>query len=160
MNTRLLIPHSYRKPGWFVLLIGIATGIYNIITGDDQLQIPMLSLGNDSFLSVFDQHLWGPFYLVTNSVLNEIASVLIIAGGFMVGFSKEKVEDELTAQLRRESLTLAIYLNYAILLFAVLFTFDSHFYWVMVFNMFTVLLFHIVRFQYLLFRLKKSSHEE
>lgn len=160
MYTRLLIPHSFRKPGWVILTLGILTGLYTMLVNDDLFQMPMLSIGHDSFLTSFDHHLWGPFYLIPNSAINEIASLLIIFGGFFVGFSKEKIEDEMTAQIRRESLIWAIYLNYAILVFSILFTFSGNFYWVMVFNMFTVLLFHIFRFQFMLYRLKKSNHEE
>lgn len=159
MHTRLLIPHSFRRPGWVLLTIGLAMGIYTISADPDIWRIPVFSIGNSG---IFSEKITSPFpfYITNNSIFNEVASLLIIFGGFFVGFSREKVEDEMTAQLRRESITWAIYLNYAILILAILLTYDINFYWVMVFNMFTVLLFHIIRFQFLLYRLKKLNHEE
>ena len=75
--------------------------------------------------------------------------------------SKEKIEDEYIAKTRLESLVWATYLNYCILLLALLFVYDMAFFWVMIFNMFTLLLFFIVRFNYLIFKLNKTeSHEE
>jgi hypothetical protein len=51
----------------------------------------------------------------------------------------------------------AVYFNYAILILTFLFIYDFAFLWVMVFNMFTVLLFFIVRFNWQIFKLKRIS---
>ena len=79
----------------------------------------------------------------------------------MVAFSKEKHEDEFVAKTRLESLVWAIYVNYAILTLCFLFFFNMEFLLVMIFNMFTVLIFFIIRFYYVLYKSNKSlSYEE
>ncbi len=82
-------------------------------------------------------------------LLDEIISIFIIIGGLIVGFSKEKIEDEFIYKLRNDSLVWAIIFNYIVLLFAIVFVYDFTFFDVLVFNMFTPLLFFIVRFNFL-----------
>ena len=78
-----------------------------------------------------------------------------------MAFSKEKDEDELIAKIRLESLVWAMYLNYGILLLTFLLLYDFSFYWAMVFNMYTMLFFFIIRFNIKIWRLRKSvSYEE
>ncbi len=48
--------------------------------------------------------------------------------------------------------------NYSVLLIAILFVYDFAFFDVLVFNMFTPLIFFILRFNFL--KLKSRSHEE
>ena len=79
----------------------------------------------------------------------------------MVAFSKEKQEDELIAKIRLDSLVWATYVNYAVLMFSMLFIYGMSFLWVMIFNMFTILLFFIFRFNWQVKKLNKTmSYEE
>ena len=91
-----------------------------------------------------------------NNVLNEICGVLIILSGLLVAFSKEKEEDELISMIRLESLVWATYWNYAILLLGFVLVYDMAFLTVMVFNMFTILILFIIKFNWALHKLKKS----
>lgn len=100
------------------------------------------------------------FAVTDNNILDEIASILLILGALFIAFSKEKSEDEFIAKIRVESLVWATYVNYAILLLAVLFIYDLSFLWVFVFNMFTLLLFFLVRFNWALYKSKKSISDE
>jgi hypothetical protein len=93
---------------------------------------------------------------VHNNLLNEITGLLIITSAFLVAFSKEKQEDEFISKIRLESLVWAVYLNYAILIIALLFIYDMSFMWVIIFNMFTILFFFIARFNWEVYKLKKS----
>ncbi|MBT8321463.1 MAG: hypothetical protein KJO90_07325, partial [Eudoraea sp.] len=96
-----------------------------------------------------------------NNILNEILAILVILSGLLVAFSREKDEDELITKIRLESLVWATYWNYGILILAFLFLYDLTFYWVMVFNMFTILYLFIIRFTLAIRKLKASaSHEE
>ena len=96
-----------------------------------------------------------------NNILNEVLGVLVIISSLLVAFSKEKSDDEYISKIRLESLVWAVYVNYGILLISFIFIFDLSFLWVMIFNMFTVLLFFIIRFNWQISKLKKSaSYEE
>jgi hypothetical protein len=86
--------------------------------------------------------------------------LLLIIGAILIAFSKEKFEDEFISKIRLESLVWAIYLNYAVLILAIIFIYDMTFFWVIVLNMFTLLFFFIFRFNWALIKSKKQIRDE
>ena len=159
MKLNYLFPNKYKKIGWLIFIpsaiIGLATLIFEFEPNSLDFNMPAIFV--DELFSVNKK----TFRMVTNNILNEILGVLIIISTFLVAFSKEKSEDEYISKIRFESLAWAVYFNYAILILTLLFIYDFAFLWVMVFNMFTVLLFFIVRFNWQISKLKKSaSYEE
>ena len=121
----------------------------------DALTINVLSIYNGN--SIFGSG-GGFFKIIENSILDELISLAIIIGGLIVGFSKEKIEDEFIYKLRKDSLVWALLFNYMVLVFAILFIYDFTFFDVLVFNMFTPLIFFIVRFNFL--KHKSGTNEE
>ena len=159
MKLNFLFPSKFKRIGWFTLIpsaiIGLLILIYEYEPSFLDFNVPAIFV--DELFSVNKK----TFRMVTNNILNEILGVLIIISTFFVAFSKEKSEDEYISKIRFDSLAWAVYFNYAILILTVLFIYDFAFLWVMVFNMFTVLLFFIVRFNWQFSKLKKSaSYEE
>ncbi len=153
MKLNYLFPNKYKKVGWTILipslLVGILALIFNIEPAFLDVEVP----------AVFIDEFFGETKLigfVKNNILNEIVGILIIISAFLVAFSKEKQEDEFISKIRLECLVWAVYLNYAILIIAILFIFDMSFMWVIIFNMFTILLFFIARFNWEVSKLKKS----
>ncbi len=78
----------------------------------------------------------------------------------MVSFSKEKREDEFIANLRLSSLLWSVWVHFVLLLLAFLFIWGFSFLNVMVYNMFTILIIFIIRFNYLLYRGTKSMADD
>jgi len=78
----------------------------------------------------------------------------------MVAFSKEKTEDEFILRTRIDSLLWATYINYFILIFCFIFFFGFEFLYIMIFNMFTILIFFIFRFNYVLYKEAKNLNNE
>ena len=159
MKLNFLFPSKFKRIGWFTLIpsaiIGLLILIYEYEPSFLDFNVPAIFV--DELFSVNRK----TFRMVANNILNEILGVLIIISTFLVAFSKEKSEDEYISKIRFESLAWAVYFNYAILILTFLFIYDFAFLWVMVFNMFTVLLFFIVRFNWQISKLKKSaSYEE
>lgn len=156
MKTNYLLPNKYKTVGWILFILGLIGGI--VITGTDYeskaLSIKVLTIYDDSFLASDN----GFFRIIDNSIVDELIAIAIIIGGLIVGFTKEKVEDEFIYKLRKDSLVWAIIANYIILLIAIIFVYNFTFFNVLVYNMFTPLLFFIVRFNFL--KLKSDSHEE
>jgi hypothetical protein len=72
------------------------------------------------------------------------------------GYSKRSEEDEFISTLRLESMQLAVYFNYAVLLLANFFFFFLDFMVVMFLNLGTIALFFVLRFSYALW---KSNNE-
>jgi len=158
MKVNHLFPNKYKKIGWLVLIPSTIIGLITLILEYEpnflDFNVPAIFIdeffGEKQFLGI-----------VNNNILNEIFGVLIIISSLLVAFSKEKSEDEYISKIRLESLVWAVYINYGILLFSFLFIFDLTFLWVMIFNMFTILIFFIIRFNWQISKIKKSaSYEE
>ena len=157
MKLNYLFPNKYKKIGWLILIPSAIIGLITLILDfePNYLDFIVLAIFIDEFFG--DKHFIG---IINNNVLNEILGTLIILSSLLVAFSKEKSEDEYISKIRLESLVWAVYLNYAILLISFLFIFGLSFLWVMIFNMFTILLFFIIRFNWQISKLKKSAHYE
>lgn len=157
MRANYLFPHKFKRLGWGVLIPSLILGFIGVAGNWEPsfLDFKVPAIAVDEFMG--EKQFFG---MTENNILNEIMGALIIVSGLLVAFSKEKVEDEYIAKTRLESLVWATYLNYGILLIALLFVYDLSFFWVMIFNMFTLLLFFIVRFNYQVYKLKSQGHEE
>ena len=85
-------------------------------------------------------------------VIPNVISVLFLIGGLFVMFSKEKKEDEYINQIRLKSFQYSVLLNYILLFFCILFIHGIPFFHVMVYNLFTIIVIYILRFQYLIYK--------
>lgn len=157
MKTNYLLPNKYKKLGWVLFIIGLIGGFYLIINDYevDLLKITVVEFyNNDTFFKNNN----GFFKTLENSIFDELIAISIIIGGLIIGFSKEIIEDEFIYKLRKDSLVWAIIFNYTVLILALLLVYGFTFFDVLVFNMFTPLIFFIVRFNFL--KRKSSSYEE
>ena len=145
MKLNYLFPSKYKKIGWFIFIPTLLFGLFTIIFDFEPefLDVKAFSFFSDD---LFKEDVY--FGMTKNNILNEILGVLMIIGSVLVAFSKEVNEDEYISKIRLESLVWAVYLNYAILLVAIVFVFGFSFLWVMIFNMFTILIFFIIRFNW------------
>lgn len=160
MKTKFLFPNRFKRIGWILLVPTAILGVL-IIFFDfnfkflDLKVLAIYSTGN--IISGGGRHL---IEFVKNNVTDEICGILFIIGAILVAFSKEKEEDEFIAKIRLESLVWATYINYAILILCFLFVYDTGFLNVMILNMFSILIFFIIRFNYILFKTNKSLDHE
>ena len=159
MKTNYLLPNKYKTIGWILFILGLIGGVFIYMSDyeSDALSIKVLSLYFDPF-TIGIQEEAGFFKIIENSIVDELIALAIIVGGLLVGFTKENIEDEFIYKLRKDSLVWAIIFNYAVLAFAIIFVYDFTFFDVLVFNMFTPLIFFIVRFNFL--KRKSLSYEE
>ncbi|WP_324522790.1 hypothetical protein [Flavobacterium sp.] len=152
-----LFPHRFKKLGWFVFIPTLFISIFFVIYEKEyemfDLVVPAL----------FSDQLFGKsdlFSMVKNNVFDEILSFLLITSGLLLAFSKEKIEDEMVQKIRLESLVWATYANYIVLLCCILFIYGSPFFTVMIYNMFTLLLFFVIRFNWMIYKTSKISEDE
>lgn len=160
MKTKLLLPNKFKKPGWVLLITSTLLGLFIIISGYtfDFLNSRVFTIYHDPLLGSGDTALFG---FTKQNLTNTIVGVLFMIGALFVAFSREKTEDEFIAKIRLESLLWATYINYGVLLFCFLFFYEIEFLYVMIFNMFTILVIFIIRYYFMLHRAKKSlSHEK
>jgi len=156
MKTSYLLPHKYKAIGWVLLIFGVITGgiLFFSEYEVNALKINVISIFHDAIFEVEEDFI----KIIKNSIVDELIALAIIIGGLLVGFSKEKVEDEFIYKLRKDSLVWAIIFNYLVLIFTIIFIYDFTFFDVLVLNMFTPLLFFVIRFNFL--RLKSTRYEE
>ena len=87
------------------------------------------------------------------------ASIRFSGNRLSKGMSEAEKMDEMISKIRLESLVWATYINYGILLLAMIFVYDMSFLWVMILNMFTILIFFIIRFNWQILKFKKLRRE-
>lgn len=158
MKTHFLLAHAYKKIGWFLFIPGMLLGAIYLLFPVDQIDYFNLNV-----FSIGEQTFGGKtsfFTVLENNFLDEIIGLLIIIGSLLIAFSKEKSEDEFISKIRLESLLWATFINYLILIFTIIFVYDMLFFWVLVFNMFTVLIFFIIRFNWVLNKSKNQIGDE
>ncbi len=158
MKVNYLFPSKYKKIGWLIFVPTLILGLYTVIT---EFEPVLLDVNVFAILieGIFqdDNRLYGFVY---NNILNEILGVLMIVSSILVAFSREVDEDEYISKIRLESLVWATYISYGILLLAFLLVYDLSFWWVMIFNMFTILIFFIIRFNWQVLKFRKSIDNE
>ena len=127
----LLFPHSFKRIGWLIFAISATIGAY----------------------------IWFADY-TDSYLLNNIAIIGISIGAILSTCSREKVEDEMIQQIRLNSLLIALYINYAILIVCSLAIYDLAFLNVMLYNMFTILLIFMAVYHWKIWRAKKGVEDE
>jgi len=157
MKTTYLFPHRFKMPGLYLLVPSIILGFIAMYSNWEPaiFDVTLPSLFKDPVIA--DKQL---FTTLDNNLFNELIGVLIIIGGILVAFSREKEEDEYISRIRLESLVWATYVNFAVLTLAIIFIYDMLFFWVLVFNMFTILIFFIIRFNWQLSKISKTVSYE
>ena len=145
MRANYLFPFNSRYSGIALILIHIPIKLSWDHYYPDGFDQHISSSGSTDFL-FSAPHL---FFIGT--------TLMVLVGLFLIAFSRERVEDEQIIQLRLDSLRWAIYLNYAILLFSLIFTRGSESSHILLLNIWLPLLFFILRFQWVIYRLNRSA---
>jgi hypothetical protein len=148
MRANYLFPYKSRWIGLGLILLHIPVRLIweNLYPGLNEHRLPQKP--SDSMLFT-NAHL---FYIVS--------AILVLVGLFLIAFSKEKIEDEQISQLRLDSLRWAIYLNYLILLLSLIFTNGIDFIDMLRLNLWVPLVFFIIRFRWVIYRLNRSLKME
>jgi len=157
MSNTLLLPNKFKLLGWFLLIVAV------ILFVASSFEVFDLFPEKSKVFAIFNKEIFGQsqfFTLIETNITLTVVGVLFIIGAMMVGFSKEKREDEFIAKLRLSSLLWAVWVNYALLFLAFLFVYGTDFLTVMMYNMFTILIIFIVRFNYLLYKNSKVVLDE
>ncbi len=143
MKPHSLFPYWCRYVGWGLVLLHIPATMFGQAHG----MINIIDNGPASTGLFNGEHL---FFICT--------SLLMVSGLFLVAFAKEKIEDEQIWQLRLDSLRWAIYINYLVLIISLVFIEDvGH---MLELNLWVPLLFFIIRFRWVIFRLNRALSRE
>lgn len=149
MLKQILLPNYFKLIGWILLIPSAILGFFLMLSDlESTLKInsKVFALYNDEIMG--SQRHTG---IISTDITNTLVGVFFILGAMMVGFSKEKKEDEYVSNLRLSSLMWAVWVNYVLLLLSFIFIYGMGFFHVMIYNMFTVLIIFIGRFNIKLF---------
>lgn len=159
-KTQFLFSYRYKKIGWYIFIPALVLGI---------LYIAISSFTNfEISFSLNDIRVWFGMETLKKgdildpnifnaNLLETLIPLILIIGGTFVGFSKNKNEDEFIEKIRFESLALAVYVNNIVLILCLLFVWGFDFLYVMMYNMFTLLLFFIICFYFRLYFINRKA---
>ena len=151
MKDSYLFPAYFKKIGWYMFPFMLAFSIYVLyIKNGLNWDVSMWTFVSDSK--------W--FGTSVQDISDEIAFTGMTVSLLFIAFAKRKDEDEYISRIRLESLVWAVIANYAILTAATWLVYGFPYFNVMLYNMFTILILFIVKFQLALYKLKKSMRNE
>ena len=157
MKFNYLFPHYLKRVGFVLLALGMTALLYSFLVSNTP------DFMNFRVYSVISQPIFEDvefFSVVKTNFLDELIAGLLILGLGLISFSREKEEDEFIAKTRLDSLVWATYLNYGVLLLSILFVYEMAFFTVMIVNMFTILIFFVIRFNWVMLKSKRQLRNE
>jgi hypothetical protein len=143
MKSKFLFPYWFRYLGWGLVIAHVPIAMIGRMHG--MFDVLDSSSGSAGLFS--GEHL---FFICT--------ALLMTLGLFFVAFASEKIEDEQIWQVRLDSLRWAIYINYIILIASLAFVNDTGH--MLELNLWVPLIFFIIRFRWVIFRLNRSLSRE
>ena len=111
-----LLHYKTKWPATVVFYLSLLLGIFILSTDyeiSNMWEVPVYSLFGGEGIFGLEKQGW-----TKTGFVDEILTILIVCSGLIATFSREKVEDELISKIRLESLSLAIIINYGLLLVA------------------------------------------
>jgi hypothetical protein len=133
-----LLPYRFKWIGAGLLIIGIAGLIYFLLF-DFILVVPVFAVVS----SMLETKV---FSVVRTNVADELIMAALLAGFFLMAFSKEKTETEKLDLLRMRAFVKAAWVNSALLLFSILFLYGKGFLVVLMLNLFSMFALYFVFF--------------
>lgn len=143
MKNSLLISNKFKVIGWIIFVL--FAGSYIVMDVFD------LHLPKGTFIFV-QRYSWAD-----DSMWDEIILSFVIIGLLLISFSKEKHEDEYISLLRLKSWQWSVLISYGVLFIATWTIYGGMFLAFMIYNMLTVLLVFIIKFNFSLYRLRKEG---
>ena len=137
MKTILLLPNGFKKIGWAIFVPAFLLGCSICFFGEN-----------------FDR------WLFRETVMNNIAIIGTVVGALFIGFSREKIEDEMIQHIRLNALMAAMWINYLLLIVVSLSIYNINYLTVMACGMATPLVIFLLVYHFNLYRLNRNLHHE
>lgn len=135
MTGKYLLPHRFRWAGLACLVAGMAAlVIYQWF--DFRIMMPVFAVFSSFLQTKY-------FTVIQTNAADEIMLLLLLAGLFILSFTREKNESGDMDRIRARALALAFMTNTALLLFAVLFFYGNGFLGILFLNLFSPFIFYI-----------------
>ena len=149
---KYLIPNRFRPLGIVLFAIGITLLIlkYRFNYKPDFLDLKVFALYSFYIEAK-------TFTIITHQMIADIAGILLLAGLFIMSFTKEKNESDDLGSLRLKAFILAAYVDFFYLLASILFFFGFGFVGALTFFMVVWLAAYFIIFRVLLYRKIKGD---
>jgi len=145
-----LFSNKFKKTSGVVFYLSILVGLFLLLT--DRIQDIFVV----NVFSIFSYEWFGSeqtgFGWIENGLGDEIFTLLIIVSGLINSFSKEKIEDELISRIRLESLSLSVFISFGLIIISTFLVFDINYMYVLVFNLFLIILLFNLILKFRLFK--------
>jgi hypothetical protein len=145
-----LFNYKYKKISGWVFYLLIPVGLFLLLT--ERIQDIFVV----NVFSIFSYEWIGSertgFGWIENGLGDEIFTLLIIVSGLINSFSKEKIEDELISRIRLESLSLSVFISFGLIIISTFLVFDINYMYVLVFNLFLIILLFNLILKFRLFK--------
>ncbi|HTX87471.1 MAG TPA: hypothetical protein VMC08_00650 [Bacteroidales bacterium] len=139
--NKFLFPYPWKWVGAALVLIGLAGLVYYIFF-DFQLILPVFAVIS-SFLET------RLFTIVRTNIADELIMVTLLAGFFLLAFSKERKEEERFDQLRFRAWVRSVQVNSLLLFVSILFFYGNGFLGVLLVNLVSTFIWYLVLFRFL-----------
>jgi len=148
-----LFDNKYKKISGLGFYLTTIIGLYLLITDKilDLFTLNVYSLFSESFSDLTYGGGW-----IENGLGDEIFTTIIIISGLVNSFCKEKIEDELISKIRLESLTISLFISYGLVMLSTFLIYNLSYMYVLVFNLFIILILFNLVFRYRLYKHYKS----
>ena len=143
------LPYTFRLLGWALIFTGCFFAVLYFWFGFS-LQIPAFAIYS-SFLQT------KILTVIHTNFADELILLLLIIGLLFLMFSKDRFENQQLNEFRVKALIRAIFANYLLLLFSIIFIFGSGFMSVLIFNLFSILIIYQIFFYFFKRRFKNNT---
>ena len=145
-----LFNYKYKKISGVIFYLSIPIGLF-LLWNDRIHDVFVVNV-----FSIFSYEWIGSertgFGWIENGLGDEIFTLLIIVSGLINSFSKEKIEDELISRIRLESLSLSLFISFGLIIISTFLVFNINYMYVLVFNLFLIILLFNLIFKFRLFK--------
>lgn len=146
MSSIPLLPRWFRTVGLIVIGPAVILGLKVL---NHEFYFEWLSVNN------FHHHP-PDFGTSGENFTNELAAIVNLLALLFIAFSRLKIEDEYSSQLRLKALYIAVWVNYLMFMLAVFLVYGADFWSVTMYNVYTILIIYIITFYFLRYKMDKA----
>ena len=157
MNKNYLFPHRFRIIGWVLAVAAVAAYVAQQLWFPNfRFKMPALYYDGAYEFMDDDPAPHGFFVMATTRILSLVFPLLTI-GLVLIGFSKEKIEDEFVTKVREQSLVWSTYVTAVLFIVATLLLYGMPFMIVPYLVFFVFLILFILKFRIEMHRFNKGG---
>lgn len=164
MKKSYLFPTYFKKIGWIVtlpvMLYMLIAKIFDLAL-DFTVYMPAIYAEKDLSSFFGNNPKENAFFTIAKtSFASTLLPVLIVIGLSFIAFSRHKNEDEYISKIREQSLVWSMIVGYLIFILLTLFLYGTVYIAVIMYDIYLFLILFIFKFNFELYRLKKSLRNE